>query len=153
MGRVEASIEVPGRASEAENLWYDTRRWPAFVDGLVHVLGVDEGWPAQRGARVRWTTSAGGRGHVAEEVVEHEPRVGQTLRVEDEHLRGTQRVSFEAIGTDRTKITLALDYEIKRERGVKPVVDWLFVRRPVRDSLRRTLSRFARELRDEREGL
>ena len=33
MGRAEASITVPGRAADAEALWYDPQRWQAWVDG------------------------------------------------------------------------------------------------------------------------
>ena len=42
---------------------------------------------------------------------------------------------------------LELAYAIKQDRGVPAVVDFLFVRRPMRDSLKRTLSRFEREAR------
>ncbi len=34
-------------------------------------------------------------------VVEHEQRTGQTLKVDDERLRGTQTVAFEADGDER----------------------------------------------------
>ena len=74
-----------------------------------------------------------------ETVTHHEQRTGQTLQVEDERLRGTQTVAFEPDGED-TRITLSLDYELKRAHALTPLVDWLFVRRAINDSLRRTLS-------------
>jgi hypothetical protein len=151
MGRVSASIRVGGRAAEAEALWYDPQRWPTFIDGLHHVARIDGEWP-QVGARVVWDSHPGGRGRVLERVTAYEPRVGQTLDVEDEKLRGTQRVSFEPL-EDGVRVGLELAYELKERRGVLPVVDLLFIRRPQRDSLQRTLRRFATELASEQQPL
>src|SRR3954452_6088017 len=60
MGRVRASIVVPGLASEAEELWYDTTRWPSFIDGLHHLARLEGDWP-RAGARVLWDSQPGGR--------------------------------------------------------------------------------------------
>jgi hypothetical protein len=30
MGRASATVTVPGRAFEAEQLWYDPARWPSW---------------------------------------------------------------------------------------------------------------------------
>ena len=38
MGRARASISVPGRAADAEALWYDPHRWQAWVDGFGHIV-------------------------------------------------------------------------------------------------------------------
>jgi len=147
MGRVKAQLQLPGVAtSDAEELWYDTRRWPTFVDGLGHVFKVDEGWPRTPGAVAIWDSKPGGRGRVLERVVSFEARVGQTVEVEDEKIHGRQTVRF-APNTDGTSVTIELDYAIKQDRGVLAVVDFLFVRRPMRDSLKRTLARFEREAR------
>ncbi len=115
MSRVRAAIDVPGLVSEAEALWYDPRRWPTFVDGLHHVARVDGDWP-QVGARVVWDSPPGGRGRVAERVVAFEPRVGQTLEVEDERLRGEQRVAFVAHEGGLT-VRLELAWTLKAARG------------------------------------
>jgi hypothetical protein len=147
VGRVAARVDVPVLASAAEELWYDTRRWPAFVDGLKHVAAVEGDWPSP-GARVIWDSHPGGRGRVVERVVAHEPRAGQTVEVEDEKIRGIQRVGF-APHDGGVLVTLELDYELKERRGVVPVVDLLFIRRPQRESLERTLRRFRVEARDE----
>jgi hypothetical protein len=147
VGRVRAQVDLPALASQAEDLWYDTARWPAFVDGLKHLASVQGDWP-RAGARVVWDSHPGGRGRVVERVVAYEPRSGQEVEVEDEKVRGTQRVSF-APHEHGVVVTLELRYALKQERGVERVVDVLFVRRPQRESLQRTLRRFAIELRDE----
>jgi len=150
MARVRASIEVPALASEAETLWYDTSRWPTFIDGLHHVARLEGDWP-RPGARVVWDSNPGGRGRVQERVSTYVARDGQTLEVEDETLRGTQRVTFAP--TERgVVVALELRYELKSERPAKAVFDLLFVRRPQRESLERTLRRFRTEVAAEREG-
>jgi hypothetical protein len=149
MGRVRARIDLPGQASAAEALWYDTRRWPAFVDGLKHVARVNGDWP-RPGAEVVWDSHPGGRGRVLERVVEYEARRGQAVAVEDERIRGTQRVGF-APHEGGVAITLELDYALKDARLNFAPLDLLFIRRPQREALERTLRRFAAELRDERE--
>jgi hypothetical protein len=142
MGRVKAEVEVAALASAAEELWYDTERWPTFVDGLAHVAKVEGGWP--RSGRVVWDAKVDGRGRVQERVVSHEARVGQTLEVEDDKITGTQRVEFHPSG-DRCKVVLSLDYTLKLDPPQRQVIDF-FARRPLRDSLRRTLTRFQHEL-------
>jgi hypothetical protein len=149
MGRVRARIDVPGQASAAEALWYDTRRWPAFVDGLKHVARVTGEWP-QPGAEVVWDSHPGGRGRVLERVVEYEARRGQAVAVEDEKIRGTQRVGFTP-HADGVAIALEIDYELKDPRLRFAPLDLLFIRRPQREALERTLRRFAAELRAEAE--
>lgn len=144
MGRVSATVVVPGLASAAEALWYDTTRWPAFIDGLGHVASVQDGWPAQ-GGRVVWDSHPGGRGRVVETVLAYEARRGQEAAVEDGEMRGTQTIGF-APREDGVAVTLELQYEIKERTIVTPLVDALFVRRAQADSLRRTLGRFRREL-------
>jgi Polyketide cyclase / dehydrase and lipid transport len=150
MGRVSASIHVPGLASEAEALWYDTRRWATFVDGLHHVARLDGDWP-RAGARVLWDSAPGGRGRVQERVTAYVAREGQTVDVEDDKIRGTQRVSFTPAG-DGVTVTLELRYELKEARPGMALVDLLFIRRPQRESLQRTLRRFRTEVASEREG-
>jgi hypothetical protein len=148
MGKAEASVEVGGLASEAEALWYDPVRWPAWIDGFGHVVAVPATWPAE--GRLVWDSTPGGRGRVLETVTAYEPRGGQTLAVEDSRLRGTQRVEFTP-EPDNVKITLSLDYELKERNPLTPLVDLLFVRRAIVASLRRTLTRFARERRADTE--
>jgi Polyketide cyclase / dehydrase and lipid transport len=150
MGRVRASIVVPGLASEAEELWYDTTRWPSFIDGLHHLARLEGDWP-RAGARVLWDSPPGGRGRVQERVTSYVAREGQTLEVEDEKLRGTQSVSFTPVEGGVT-VALELRYTLKEQRPGMGLVDLLFIRRPQRESLERTLRRFRTEVAAEREG-
>lgn len=148
--RARVEVTVPGRISEAERLWYDTSRWPTFVDGFHHVAGRDEQWP-QAGTLV-WDSTPGGRGRVLERVERHEPRVGQTAAVEDEQITASQTVSFAAVEGERVRVALELRYALKaRPAGpLTPIVDALFIRPRQREALARTLSRFARELASDR---
>jgi hypothetical protein len=143
VGRVRAEIEVAALASAAEELWYDTSRWPTFVDGLAHVAKVEGDWP--RDGRVVWDARPGGRGRVVERVAAYEPRAGQTVRVEDEKVVGTQRVEFHPTAQG-CRVALQLDYVVKSQRPLMAVVDLLFIRRPMTDSLKRTLTRLRREV-------
>ncbi len=150
MGRAAAEIEVDGQISEAERLWYDLERWPSFVDGFAHVVRREGDWP-KAGSRIVWDSVRAGRGRVSERVTAYEVRAAQTVEVEDPRMTGTQTVSFAPAGEGRCRVSLELDYRLKQGGPLAPVVDALFVRRAVRDALRRTLSRFARELRSDRE--
>ena len=147
MGRAKASISVPGRAADAEALWYDPHRWQAWVDGFGHVISLSDGWPAP-GAELVWESPPGGRGRVVERVVAYEMRTGQTLEVEDATMTGTQKVAFEP-GPEAVEVTLSLEYRIKDRTAFTPVVDLLFVRRAMTDALRRTVTRFANERKAE----
>ncbi len=147
MRRVRASVDVPGLASEAEALWYDPHRWASWVDGFGHVVKLEGDWP-DRGARLLWESPPGGRGLVQERVVHYESRTGQTLEVEDETLTGRQTVAFTP-GSDETGVRLTLEWQLKDRNPFTPLVDLLFIRRAMRDSLRRTLAKFAIERKAE----
>src|SRR6185436_2068908 len=131
MGRVSASIQVPGRAADAEALWYDPMRWAAWPDGFAHASQVPDEWPA--GGTLLWSSRPGGRGRVLEEVVAYEARTGQTLRVEDERLRGTQRIEFRP-ASNHVTIRMSLDYELKQRHAFTPFVDRFFIRRELTSS-------------------
>jgi hypothetical protein len=142
---------LPGAsAAEAEALWLDRGRWPSFVDGFGSMAIYHGDWP-EPGARIVWDSKAGGRGRVAERVLEHEPGVAHVVAVEDPQLTGTQRVRFLAYDGG-CEIRLELEYELKRDPGIGAVLtDLFFVRRAVGDALRRTLRRFAVELQADRD--
>ena len=152
MGRATASTTVPGLTSDAEALWYDPTRWPAWIDGFGHLATLGDGWPAA-GARRVWDAPAGRggattwpSGRVAERVRAYEARIGQTLELEDARLRGSLAVSF-APQPGAVDVALSLDYALKRGGPFAALEDVLVVRRAVGDSLRRTLARFAAERR------
>jgi hypothetical protein len=142
--RVSVTTTVPGRVVEAEELWYDPHRWAAWIDGFGHVAKLEGEWP-QVGTRLLWDSRPKGRGRVAERVVAYEPRSGYSVEVEDEKLTGVQTVAFEPDG-GQVRVNLTLEYSLKE--GNK-LLDLLFVRRAVRDSLSRTLTRFSHERRAE----
>lgn len=150
MGKVKASTDLPGfRASEAEALWYDIKRWPTFVDGFAHVVSVEGDWPNAPSTLV-WQSTPAGRGRVVERVTAYEPRLGQTADVDDPRMSGVQRVAFEH-GEGVVKVTLSMDYTLKQGGPLRVLMDGLFIRRAISDSLRRTVQRFARELRADAE--
>ena len=134
---------------EAETCWYDVARWHQWVDGLARVVALEGDWP-RPGARVTWESGPAGRGRVTERVTEYEPLVGQTVEVEDDSIRGTQRVEFEP-AQNGVRIELTLSYSIKRRSPLTPLVDLLFVRRPMAISLTKTIQRFGLALAESRQ--
>jgi hypothetical protein len=148
MPRVEATILVPGRIAEAEALFYDPRRRPSWVDGYGTTARVEEGWP--REGKLVWESRPGGRGRVVERVTAFEERVSQTCTVEEERLRGTQTVTFAAEESD-TRVTVSFEFSVEQRSLLGPLQSF-FVRRAMRDSLARTLYRFAVERQAELGG-
>jgi hypothetical protein len=149
VGRAAARQPLPGASvDEAQRLWLDLSRWPAFVDGFGTVSRCEGEWP-QPGTRIVWDSLRNGRGRVVENVVEHEPGVTQLVRVEDPTLHGTQRVRFTAYDGG-CEIALELEYELKAPGLGGRLTDLFFVRRSLSDALRRTLRRFAVELEADR---
>ena len=145
MGRASASESFPASVEEAETLWYDTGRWPAWIDGLAEVTEIAGPWPGT-GAAVTWESNPAGRGRVCERVVSYQPRAGQTLDVEDDSIRGRQRVAFQELDGG-VGVELTLEYELKsRSLLLTAVVDVLFIRRAMTTSLQTTLARFGAEL-------
>jgi len=142
MPRVEATILVPGRIVEAEALFYDPRRRPSWIDGYGTTVQVAGDWP-KPGGKLTWESRPGGRGRVIERVDAFEERVSQTCTVEEERLHGTQVVTFAAEASE-TRVTLSLEFTIEQRSLFGPLATF-FVRRAMRDSLGRTLYRFAIE--------
>jgi len=144
MAAIRATDTFAASVAEAERCWYDTARWPRWVDGLDVVTAVSEPWP-EAGAAVHWVSSPAGRGEVTERVLAREALRGQTLAVSDASLEGEQSVRFTPDG-DRVEVTLTLDYRLRRRSPLMAVVDRLFIRRPMQASLQATVSRFGTEL-------
>ncbi len=149
MGRSAARQLLPGASvAEAERLWLDLARWPAFVDGFGALARPAGDWP-RPGSRIVWDSTRGGRGRVVEHVVEYAPGATHLVRVEDPKLTGTQGVRFTAYDGG-CEIALELHYELKQRGVARALTDLLFVRRALGDALRRTLRRFAVELDGDR---
>ena len=147
--RARVQAEIAGRLSEAEALWYDTSRWSSFIDGFARLQSVEPGWP--REGRLVWDSRPDGRGRVVENVARYAAGDGQDTEYEDEKTTGTQSVRFAPVGEDAVHISLEQRWSLKSSFPGSALVDALFIRRAVKDSLARTLRRFAIELRAERE--
>jgi Polyketide cyclase / dehydrase and lipid transport len=142
--RAEGVVALAPEA--ALTLWTDTRRWATFVEGFGHTVEVGADWPAE-GSKVVWQSIPGGRGKVTEKVVESENDRFVTQVFEDA-LTGRQalRVLEDAEGS---RVELSLEYELSGRGPFGAVADVLFIRRALRDALRRTLRRFAVEAEEE----
>jgi hypothetical protein len=149
MRPVRATRTFSASVMEAERCWYDTSGWASWVDGVEHVVETAAPWP-RVGGSVTWESGPAGRGRVTERVVAHAPAEGQALEVSDDSVTGHQTVAFAAV-PDGVAMTLELEYRLNRHSPFTPVVDMLFIRREMTQSLGRTLARFATRLRAERE--
>ncbi len=155
MGRARAATIVELSPADALERFADVERWSSFVDGFARPLELSPAWPVT-GSEVTWESTPGGRGRVHERVEAYEapppaPDVAPqstpgrlVMRVEDESLTGTQTATF-APHEHGTRIDVELDYELTRGGALSGLTDALFIRRAIRDSLRRTVSRFAGE--------
>jgi hypothetical protein len=145
---VSVSESFPGTVHEAEECWYDTARWPQWVDELATVVSVQGEWP-QPGAVLTWHSGPAGRGQVTERVIDYEPLEGYTVEVEDDTITGEQSVFFDP-AEDGVEVALTLRYRIKRRSPLTPLIDVLFVRRLMIGSLETTLGAFGGVLAESR---
>ena len=146
MRTARARAALPIGPAEALALWSDVERWPSFVEGFARRLELAPDWPA-KGARVVWESSPEGRGRVTETVLENQADRFST-RVFEEALMGTQTLRAVPVG-DGSEIELTLDYELAKYGPLAGIADAIFIRRALRDALRRTLFRFGIEVEDE----
>ena len=146
MRTARAGGPVPLGPAEALALWSDVERWPSFVEGFARRLEVSPEWPAA-GARVVWESIPDGRGRVTETVVEHEPDRFAT-QVFEAALMGTQTLRVLPSG-DGSQVELVLEYQLAKYGPLAGLADAIFIRRALRDALRRTLFRFGVEAEDE----
>jgi hypothetical protein len=131
----------------ALRLWTDVERWPTFVEGFARPLERAPDWPAA-GARLVWESSPAGRGRVTEKVLEGEGTDRFVTAVFEDRLHGTQ--SFRVVESEAgSRAELSLEYTLTKYGPLSAVADAIFIRRAIRDSLRRTLARFAVEAEEE----
>jgi hypothetical protein len=145
-----ARDRVPLDPARALRLWTDPGRWASFVEGFGQVLSRGETWP-EPGAKLVWRSTPGGRGTVTERVVE----LGEgrfATQVYEEALAGRQSFAATPAPDGGSDVELSLEYELSRPGPLRALSDALFIRRALRDALRRTLRRFAVEA-DEEAGL
>jgi hypothetical protein len=133
---------------EALRLWADVDRWSTFVEGFARQLQRSPEWP-EKGARVVWESNPEGRGRVTETVTENAPDRFST-QIFEEALMGTQTLRV-LPAEDGSRVELSLDYELAKYGPLRGVADAIFIRRALRDALRRTLFRFEIEAQEEAE--
>ena len=141
-----AGTDVPLAPAAALALWADVSRWPSFVEGFARLVENDPGWPAPD-ARLVWESVPAGRGRVTEKVVESSEDRIATMVFED-RLAGRQEFRV-APGPRGAAVELSLEYTLTKYGPLGVVADALFIRRAIRDSLRRTLFRFGVEAEEE----
>jgi hypothetical protein len=146
MRSASAISTVPLPPDEALRLWRDVDRWSTFVEGFARRLELAPEWPEQ-GARVVWESTPEGRGRVTETVRENDPDRFST-QIFEEALIGTQ--TLQAVPAEAgSRVQLSLEYELVKYGPLRGVADAIFIRRALRDALRRTLFRFEIEAEEE----
>jgi hypothetical protein len=142
----QARATVPLTPPHALALWSDVERWPTFVEGFARRLEITPDWPA-KGARVVWESIPDGRGRVSETVTANDADRFST-QVFEEALIGTQTLRV-APASNGSEIQLTLDYQLAKYGPLGGIADAIFIRRALRDALRRTLFRFQIEAEEE----
>jgi Polyketide cyclase / dehydrase and lipid transport len=145
--RASAQQDLVLTPEAALRLWSDPDRWPAFVEGFGRYVERSPDWPAA-GSGLVWESTPAGRGRVTEKVVEEPGPDRFATQVFEDRLHGTQ--TFRVVESEGgSRAELALEYELAKYGPLGAVADAIFIRRAIRDMLRRTLSRFAVEAEEE----
>jgi hypothetical protein len=145
VARAEGDVALTPEA--ALRLWTDTSRWSTFVEGFARVLEKDRDWPAEA-TRVVWESVPAGRGRVTEKVLDPPASDRFASRVFEDRLVGVQ--TFRAAESEGgSRVELSLEYTLTKYGPFGSVADAIFIRRALRDSLRRTLFRFGVEAEEE----
>ena len=146
MRTASAVTTVPLPPDDAMRLWTDVERWPSFVEGFARRLELSPEWP-EKGARVVWESNPDGRGRVTETVTANDGTSFST-QVFESALMGTQVLRV-LPASDGSEAELSLEYELVKYGPLRGIADAIFIRRALRDSLRRTLFRFGIEAEEE----
>jgi Polyketide cyclase / dehydrase and lipid transport len=145
--RARAQTDLVLTPEAALRLWSDPDRWATFVEGFARVLERDPDWPGG-GAKLVWESTPAGRGRVTEKVVEAEGADRFVTQVFEDRLQGRQ--TFRVVESEGgSRAELALEYELTKYGALGAIADAIFIRRAIRDSLRRTLRRLAVEAEEE----
>ena len=144
--RAEAAVLVPLAPEGALALWTDTNRWATFIEGFGSTVEQSPDWPGE-GSKLVWQSTPGGRGRVTEKVVERSTH-HFTTQVYEDAFQGRQTLTLSE-DAEGSRAELALDYELTKRGPLRWLADVTFIRRALRDALRRTLRRFAVEAEEE----
>lgn len=141
MAEVSAEIEIDAPLAEVWELYFDSDRWRAWVDGFARVVS-SEGYPDEGGV-LNWESTPAGRGAVRERVLEHDERRLHRTSYSDPGSEGELEVRFEMVpaedGARRTKVSQRLDYRLHQAGPLGAITDRLFIRSQMRGSLARSL--------------
>jgi Polyketide cyclase / dehydrase and lipid transport len=147
VSRATAQADLVLTPEAALRLWKDTSRWSTFVEGYARQLELSGEWPAS-GASVVWESTPAGRGRVTEKVMDADGPDRFTTMVFEDRLNGLQ--TFRVVESEGgSRAELSLEYRLTKWGPLSAVADAIFIRRAVRDSLRRTLYRFSVEAEEE----
>jgi uncharacterized membrane protein len=104
MGTIEKTIQVDVPVRTAYDQWTQFEEFPKFMDGVAQVQQIDDKtlrWKADiAGVTREWTA----------EIVHQEPDQQVSWRSTN-GAKNDGTVAFASIGTDRTQVTLRLDFE------------------------------------------
>jgi Polyketide cyclase / dehydrase and lipid transport len=142
MATLEESLLVEASLAEVWAHYFEPSGWPAWVDGFAMVESV-LGYPEEGGTLV-WRSNPAGRGTVRERVIEHQPRRSHRIEFSDPESEGELLTRFSIEG-EATRVTLTLDYGLRRRGPFAWLTERIFVRGQVRASLQRSLLRFKHE--------
>ena len=145
MSAIVESASVEASLAEVWDYYFESRGWPAWVDGFGRVVSSD-GYP-EAGGSLRWQSIPAGRGEVTEHVLEHEPRRVHRIAYRDPTSAGELRTSFSIEGS-RTLIEQELDYRLVRRGPFARLTDLLFIRSQMRGSMQRSLARLKLEVEE-----
>jgi hypothetical protein len=141
---VHCTLDASLDAEAVWRLWSEVDRWAAFVEGLGQIARLDGDWP-QAGAAVTWDSTPYGRGRVVERVLRCAPESELVVEVDEDRLTAVKRLTLGSL-EDGVRVGAELDYRLRGSRWLNLAVDWLFVRRALRDALARELQAVATEL-------
>ena len=142
-----AAAEVPLAPEAALRLWTDTSRWPTFVEGFARVVELDPGWPAEGS-----TGDLGvdpGRPRAGDREGRREHARARSRRWSSRTACRAGRPSGSSESEGGALVELSLEYTLTSYGLLGPVADVIFIRRALRDSLRRTDPRFGVEAQEE----
>jgi uncharacterized membrane protein len=145
MSEIREEISISASLAEVWDYHFDSRGWPAWVDGFQAVVASD-GYPREGGS-LRWRSTPAGRGEVSEDVLEHVPRRLHAVSFSDPQTAGELRTTFQIEG-ESTKVEQTLTYRLLGGGVFGWATDRLFIRSQQRRSIQRSLLRLKHEVEE-----